>query len=48
MFSAYFNRDRDKGLTDCLIISIGFHTVSFIPVVNGAIATDGVRRLNIP
>ena len=47
LFSAYFNRDRDKGLTDCLIISIGFHTVSFIPVVDGAIATDGVRRLNI-
>lgn len=49
LFSAYFNRDdkRVDGLGNCLIISIGFHTVSIVPVVNGAIATDGVRRINI-
>merc|ERR1719414_667538 len=44
LFSAYKNHHDSPTK---LIISTGFHTVAFIPVVNNKIVTEAVRRLNI-
>ena len=30
-----------------LVVSLGFHTVHVIPVVDGAVSAEGVRRINI-
>jgi len=53
LFSAYFNDEDDESVKAAratktrLVISAGFHTVSFLPVVEGRVAYDAVRRLNI-
>ena len=30
-----------------LVVSLGFHTVHVIPVVEGAVSAEGVRRINV-
>ena len=30
-----------------LVVSLGFHTAHVIPVVDGAVSAEGVRRINI-
>ena len=30
-----------------LVVSLGFHTVHVIPVVEGAVSSEGVRRTNV-
>ena len=51
LFSLYENQNnfnnKDDIFRDALIVSIGFHTVHIIPIVNGEIITEGVRRINI-
>jgi len=49
LFSAYLNISPafDSKNSSFLVISVGFHTVTFIPVVEGVVATEGVRRVNI-
>ena len=49
LFSAYLNISPafDTKKSSFLVISVGFHTVTFIPVVEGSVATEGVRRVNI-
>ena len=51
LFGGYYNRDDDgnaaAGSSTQMIVSAGFHTVSFLPVVGGVLATEAVRRLNI-
>ena len=44
LFSAFYNAESAPTK---LIVSVGFHTVSFIPVVEGAVAARGVRRINL-
>jgi len=47
MFSYYQNKDLLKLGDTCLIISLGFHTVHIIPVINGKIDCRGIRRINV-
>ena len=49
LFSAYLNISPafDSQNSSFLVISVGFHTVTFIPVLEGSVATEGVRRVNI-
>ena len=49
MFSYYKNHDVDVAEIpgSSLVISIGFHTVHILPIVDGVIAAEGVRRINV-
>lgn len=40
------NRDDDKE-DNCLIISFGYHTTHVVPIINGILQHDKVRRLNL-
>ena len=51
LFSLYENNNitdnKAQGLPDALVISIGFHTIHIIPIVDGELVSEGVRRINI-
>ena len=49
MFSLYKNKSEKVASNACsgIIVSIGFHTVHIIPILDGKISTKGVRRINI-
>ena len=44
-----FSLNANNNVNDdyCLIVSFGFHTVHFIPVIDGRICRKGLRRLNV-
>ena len=49
MFSLYKNKSEKVASNACsgIIVSMGFHTVHIIPILDGEISTKGVRRINI-
>ena len=47
LFSLHENVDETSGTKDALIISCGFHTVHVIPVLNGEVDTEDIRRINV-
>ena len=51
LFSLYKNHSSiDEGLEvlpDALVVSIGFHTIHIIPIIDGEMITEGIRRINI-
>lgn len=48
LFSFHQNSQKSQdGPETALIIGGGFHTIHFIPVIEGEISWSGVRRLNI-
>ena len=49
MFSLYKNKSEKVASNACsgIIVSMGFHTVHIIPILDGKISTKGVRRINI-
>ena len=49
LFALHENCDGEEisKTTDALIISCGFHTVHVIPVLNGEVYTEGIRRINV-
>ena len=46
LFSLASNLGEVEGKTR-LVVSLGFHTVHVIPVVDGAVSAEGVRRINV-
>ncbi len=48
LFSLYKNRPNfAKDKATAMVISLGFHTVHFLPVVKGRLDADNMRRLNV-
>ena len=51
LFSLYKNHssinDGSATLPDALVVSIGFHTIHIIPIIDGEMITEGIRRINI-
>lgn len=48
LFSLYKNRPNfAKTKTTSMIMSFGFHTVHFLPVIDGKLDAENIRRLNV-
>jgi len=48
LFSLYKNQPNfAKNKTTAMVISFGFHTIHFMPVVDGKVDADNLRRLNV-
>ncbi len=48
LFSLYRNQPNfARNKTTSMVISLGFHTVHFLPVVDGVLDAENIRRLNI-
>ena len=48
LFSLYKNQPNfAKNKTTAMVISFGFHTIHFMPVVDGKIDAENMRRLNV-
>ena len=49
LLSLYKNNpvDMPEMSPDAIVVSIGFHTIHIIPIIDGEILTEGVRRINI-
>ena len=49
LFSLYQNIQGSEldASVNALIVSIGFHTVHFIPVIEGKVCSQGLKRLNL-
>ena len=48
LFSLYKNQPNfAKDKSTAMVISLGFHSIHFMPVVNGKIEAENMRRLNV-
>lgn len=48
LLSLHQNHPDDVGLPDyALIVSVGHHTVHVMPIVNGKVDLEGVRKVNV-
>ncbi len=46
LFSRKANDNAISSSTN-LVVSLGFHSVHVIPVIDGAVSLDGLRRINV-